>query len=72
MDLLSRFALADIQMAQRLREEHTLTLRHEAAERRRANAVRAVRAPRAPRLSLPDRFAAVFGRTTDPALCPCT
>ena len=68
MDLLSRFALADIQMADRHREERTLTLRHEAAERRRADAVRA---PRAARLSLPDRLAAVFGRTTDPALCMC-
>ena len=45
MDLLSRFALADIQMAERHREERTLTLRHEAAERRRAGTAHAVRAP---------------------------
>ena len=72
MDLLSRFALADILMAQRLREEQTLAMRHEAAQRRRAtSAARALRAPRAARLSLPDRLATVFGRTTDPALCMC-
>ena len=63
MDLLSRFALTDVLVADRRREQAVNAVRRVATQRRRDE--------RAARLSLTERLSTVFGRTTEPANCLC-